>query len=60
MRATVLRSLCAAAVVVTTGSKDLRAVKEVVWLEGGEAAAKLRIHKTKNPPPSGRTIDVKV
>ena len=60
MRATVLRSPCAAAVIVTTALEDACAAKEVVWLAGGEDVAKVRVHESKNPPPSGRTIDVKV
>ena len=60
MRAIVLRSPCAAVAVVTTALEDACAAEEVVWLAGGEAAAKLRNQKLTKPPPSGTTIDVKI
>ena len=60
LRPTVLRSHCAHAVIVTTGSRYLRAVKEVAWLAAGDEDAEVRVHESTNPPPSGTTVDVKV
>ena len=60
MRAIVLRSPCAAVAVVTTALEGACAAEEVVWLAGGEAAAKLRIHKSTKPLPSGTTMDVRI
>ena len=55
-----MRSLCAAAVIVTTALEDVCEANNVAWLAAGDEDAEVRLHKSTDPPPSPTTIDVKV